>query len=117
MSLDISDKDLHKKAKYLCGGVCTCDNKRLGEACDIIRVMARASDTHIKLAQKFLEHTHIPTRQSEFLKKYPNACSDEGVLRICPKDIDTNFECKDNGYYHDCRACRKTYWMEEALKK
>ena len=117
MSLDISDKDLRKKAKYLCGSVCTCDNKRLGEACGIIYAMARASDKNIELARKLLEHTHFPTRQTEFLKKYPNARSYEGVLEICPKDLNTNFECKDNGYYHDCRACRKTYWMEEALKK
>lgn len=117
MSFDISDKNLRKKAKYLCGSVCTCDHKRLGEACEIIRVIAHASDVQIDLAMKFLAHTHIPTRQSEFLKKYPSALFVEGVLQICPQEVDTNHKCEDNGYHHDCRVCKKMYWTEEVLKK
>lgn len=33
------------------------------------------------------------TRQSEFLKLHPNAARRNGLLDICPKNIDISFKC------------------------
>jgi hypothetical protein len=54
--------------------------------------------------------THpVNTRQSEFLKLFPNAkmWSDDNFLSICPKKLDATRECLNLCY--DC--CRK-YWSE-----
>ena len=112
MSLDISDKDLRKKAKYLCGGVCTCDNKCLRDACHIIRVMAEVSDAQVELARRFLEQTIIPTRQSQFLKLHPKAVVKDGFLRICPALIDSDIACDQSV---TCDECAEKYWLEEVL--
>lgn len=55
------------------------------------------------------------TRQSVFLKQYPNAVLDkDGVLRICPPfvggDIPEKYKCV---CLTDCSACRREFWMQE----
>lgn len=55
------------------------------------------------------------TRQSVFLKQYPNAVLDkDGVLRICPYSVggDTpeKYKCI---CLTDCGACRQEFWMQE----
>lgn len=55
--------------------------------------------------------THpVKTRQSEFLKHYPNARMSDGVIDICPQSFDTTFICADEMV---CTQCRKEYWSEE----
>lgn len=61
-----------------------------------------------------LVHPH-KTRQSVFLKQYPNAVLDkDGVLRICPPfvggDIPEKYKCI---CLTDCSACRREFWMQE----
>lgn len=55
------------------------------------------------------------TRQSVFLKQYPNAGLDkDGVLRICPSfvggDVSEKYRCLCST---DCGACRREFWMHE----
>lgn len=51
------------------------------------------------------------TRQSEFLKMFPNAGIDEnGVVTICPICVDTNFNCVSS---ISCPKCREEYWLAE----
>ena len=55
------------------------------------------------------------TRQSVFLKQYPNAVLDkDGVLRICPPfvggDIPEKYKCI---CLTDCSACRREFWTQE----
>lgn len=52
------------------------------------------------------------TRQSLLLEQYPYARSDDGVIMICPKMLDTSFSCPldDN---IDCSACKREFWMQE----
>lgn len=60
-------------------------------------------DRFIRVANK--------TRQSEFLKANPNAVMNQGVIDICPRYIDTDFdECKN---YPRCVDCKRTYWSQE----
>ena len=55
--------------------------------------------------------THpVKTRQSEFLKHYPNARMSDGVIDICPQNFDTDFICTDEMV---CKDCLKGYWSEE----
>jgi hypothetical protein len=55
------------------------------------------------------------TRQSVFLKQYPNAVLDkDGVLRICPSfvggDTPEKYKCI---CLTDCSDCRREFWMQE----
>lgn len=55
------------------------------------------------------------TRQSVFLKQYPNAVLDkDGVLRICPAfvggDTPEKYKCI---CLTDCSDCRREFWMQE----
>lgn len=57
----------------------------------------------------------VKTRQSEFLKMFPNArIDDSGVLLFCPKDFlpvgARNTYCEK---HENCKECRKDYWLAE----
>lgn len=54
----------------------------------------------------------VKTRQSEFLKKFPNAVIDEddGILGIRPCDIDERIGCTNE---KGCDGCRRKYWLAE----
>ena len=51
------------------------------------------------------------TRQSEFLKMFPNARIRGDVLEIRPCDIDDNIECIDRD--ERCYECYRKYWLAE----
>ncbi len=51
------------------------------------------------------------TRQSEFLKMFPNARIRGDVLEIRPCDIDDNIECIDGD--EECYECYRKYWLAE----
>lgn len=58
------------------------------------------------------------TRQSEFLKIYPEAQINKkyGFIEICPADLMTNFR-DDTGHCSrkdiDCTNCRREFWTQE----
>lgn len=56
------------------------------------------------------------TRQSEFLKMFPNAEIDgyDGVLNIRPCRVDDNIGCDVAG--KSCNDCRSKYWLAEVTE-
>ena len=52
----------------------------------------------------------VKTRQSEFLKMFPNAAIDDGVLCISPCKIEKDIVCV-NG--KSCNECCREYWLAE----
>lgn len=53
------------------------------------------------------------TRQSEFLKMFPNAKTMGDVIAICPNDIDSTYRNIDYCDHSFCEECGKKYWNEE----
>ena len=51
------------------------------------------------------------TRQSKFLKLFPDAPIVDGRILVCPKIIANGF--KPNCDKIDCYKCREKYWKEE----
>lgn len=48
------------------------------------------------------------TRQDEFLEMFPNAGMRNGVIDICPKHVDGNYDrCR-----RSCIECHKDYWLQ-----
>lgn len=65
----------------------------------------------VEIVEKWAKEHPAKTRQSEFLKMFPNAELDNSfVLNICPKHIDTThyFPCGKL-----CNGCRKEFWLAE----
>lgn len=53
----------------------------------------------------------VKTRQSEFLKLFPNAQTDSGCLNACPMDVfgNTCIDCNKR----TCFECKKEFWLQE----
>lgn len=66
-------------------------------------------ETVSKVEQWAKDHP-VKTRQSEFLKMFPNAVTDDGVLCIGPCEVEKGIVCVNGKTCDDC--CRK-YWLTE----
>lgn len=66
----------------------------------------------ISIVEQWAKDHPVKTRQSEFLKLFPNAAIDEddGILCIKPCAIDESIGCT-NG--KGCDDCYRKYWKEE----
>lgn len=65
----------------------------------------------VKFVKQWAAEHPIKTRQSEFLKHYPNAKIFSGCLNACPMDVfgDTEFNCN----HQPCYECKKAFWLAE----
>lgn len=65
----------------------------------------------VKFVERWDAEHPIKTRQSEFLKHYPNARILFGYLNICPMDVfgDTGINCNAQL----CQKCKKAFWLAE----
>lgn len=67
---------------------------------------------NIATVEQWVKDNPFKTRQSEFLKQFPNAVVDEddGILGINPCAIDESIGCTDG---KGCDGCRRKYWLAE----
>lgn len=65
----------------------------------------------VEIAEKWAKEHPAKTRQSEFLKHYPNAKISLGCLNACPMDVfgDTEASCNRQS----CYECKKAFWLAE----
>lgn len=65
----------------------------------------------VSIAEKWAAAHPAKTRQSEFLKHYPNAKIILGCLDACPMDVfgDTEANCNRQ----PCYECKKAFWLAE----
>lgn len=66
----------------------------------------------VEIVERWAKEHPRKTRQSEFLKLFPNANIDSGILKFCPCDVDTDFRCPADEEL-ECSDCRRKYWLEE----
>ena len=79
----------------------------------IEREKAKKPIEAIKIVQKWSDEHPPKTRQSEFLKMFPNARLDfDSVLVIEPCAVDKNFASTYCISDH-CYICRAEYWLAE----
>lgn len=60
------------------------------------------------ILQKWSNEHPKKTRQSEFLKMFPNALMDGCTVAMCPVKVDENVDCR-----LQCDDCRKDFWLAE----
>lgn len=93
--------------RFSCGN-CPLEEIIEGKPCSFWA--KRKPEDIIKAIQVWSDEHPIKTRQSEFLKMFPDAKINDGSLDICPKLLDIKFEnCPAK---EGCDACKKEYWLE-----
>lgn len=90
-----------------------CDDcpiyKATGRNCGMAYSNAEMLAGHMGIVEQWAKEHPVETRQSRFLKEFPNAMrTKEGAIRICPKCVDTGMECGEAG----CEECEQKYWSE-----
>lgn len=71
-----------------------------------------ATEKCVSIVEKWSAEHQIGTRQSEFLKMFPNAPLYDGSLTICPLEVDYCAKCRTlQGVI--CPDCQKEYWLAE----
>ena len=72
---------------------------------------ARDNTRAVKFVERWDAEHPAKTRQSEFLKHYPNARFFSGCLNACPMDVfgDTEINCNAQ----PCFECKKAFWLAE----
>ena len=88
--------------------------------CTVSTMDSTDVDKANEIILKWCKEHPIKTRQSEFLKMFPNAMKDEDVINIDPCVVDETlhlaspcWECAKKSNVEDCEECRKEYWLAE----
>lgn len=96
-------------------GICpmSIGNNGANEFC--AKLVMKQPNKANEIILKWCEEHPIKTRQSEFLKMFPNVCIYKGAINICPCTIDSDYDCKNKEKYvdFDCTGCKKEYWLAE----
>nr|DAU40963.1 MAG TPA: hypothetical protein [Bacteriophage sp.] len=107
-----------------------CKNQRHCAECPVckngVSCMVKADDESIKSidetvskVEQWAKEHPVKTRQSEFLKMFPNAKfptakTDGGVIIFCPRGFLPKGEAEAYCEKHDeCIECCKDYWLAE----
>lgn len=93
---------------------CPYDNNGQCPVCRLARYGIDA-DKIVGIAEQWAKDHPVKTRQSEFLKMFPNArIDDSGVIIFCPKDfLPVGARSTYCEKYENCKECRKDYWLTE----
>lgn len=95
-----------KQRERMCGYYGSCDkclaNKVVGCA-----TIAKISQM-VPIVEQWAKEHPVKTRQSEFLKTFPKARIDDGVIFLGPCAIDNSHKCM-----LDCKKCCRDYWLKE----
>lgn len=67
----------------------------------------------VKLVEEWAKDNPVKTRQSEFLKLFPNAPKSGRVLDICPQNLNIDYMPPKRCENISCGACKTDYWNEE----
>lgn len=107
--------EFFKNANRLCKNYKSCSACPVWkEGCCIVEV----DDDSVKNIEKMISKVEqwakdhpVKTRQSEFLKMFPNADFCQDVIDISPCNIEKEMRkcCGDR----NCDECKRTYWLTE----
>lgn len=75
----------------------------------------------VSIVEQWAKEHPVKTRQSEFLKMFPNArIESDGMPSICPIVVDKRCHNKDDDALfclvrdeEECRKCRRDFWLAE----
>lgn len=105
-----------KTLRRMCNSECReCElGKRLG-ALDTCALWQKANpEEAVAIVEQWAKDHPIKTRQSEFLKMFPDApiYPNTGLVRVSPCQVDRAL-CGNCPTGIDCIECRKAFWLAE----
>lgn len=109
-----------RKCGELPGGCFECPIRNDSGGCQagVFENQEVTEEMLVQIVERWAAEHPKKTRQSEFLKMFPNAMysSDSSTLMIKPCELDqtelqNGRRCDD--YSGKCQSCRKEYWSEE----
>lgn len=108
-----------KQKRRMCSSFSTCEECGLYEdICSIGNVNKSIEDDKniIKIIEKWSKEHPEKTRQSEFLKMFPNAKIDKkGALAVPPCRVDISYGVEENKVNccsgKSCPECCREYWL------
>lgn len=75
--------------------------------------LGSVTEKTVKIVEDWAESHPVKTRQSEFLKQWPNAKLDgDGVLTVCPDAVNKG-ECFKCDIGKKCAECCREFWLKE----
>ena len=99
-----------------------CNNYLCGDNCPLIDSCDDESDDgyvrKVQIVEQWAKEHPVKTRQSEFLKQWPDAeIGGDGLLSIAPCQLDVRWvqgespdDCEGRGV---CDKCRRDFWLKE----
>ena len=97
---------------------CECCNCEFRKRLSVFETCAARRKTHpdeaVAIVEKWAKEHPVKTRQSEFLKMFPDApiYPDTGLVRVSPCQVDRAL-CGNCPTGIDCIECRKAFWEAE----
>lgn len=94
-----------------------CKKGMIKEMCMVRRTVmlgdasVESIEEMISIVEQWAKDHPVKTRQSEFLKQFPNATLHRDVISIPPCSMEK--EIKENCLKSDCYECRRDYWLTE----
>lgn len=86
-----------------------CPLDDIGRGCHMNDLTNNAEEC-VAAVEKWAKEHPVKTRQSEFLKMFPNAeIGDDGLPNIAPCQLNA-MSCEDRG---GCDKCRRDFWLAE----
>ena len=73
----------------------------------------RSIEETVSKVEQWAKDHPVKTRQSEFLKLFPNAPKSGRVLDICPQNLNIDYMPPKRCENISCGACKTDYWNEE----
>jgi hypothetical protein len=101
-----------KQRERMCSYYGSCDkclaNKVMGCA-SLIKISQM-----VPIVEQWAKEHPVKTRQSEFLKMFPNASVGyNGTLVICPSQADTKAVAECVRSERNCDKCKRDFWLKE----
>lgn len=114
--------EFYKSMKRMCYSGEMCEKcplynnfSEMGSVCDVLLHITDEKASRIKsIVEQWAKDHPVKTRQSEFLKMFPNAQKLDGIINICPICIDSDYNTTSECLKTACDVCRKRFWNEEA---
>lgn len=102
-----------KQLDRICKSHFSCESCPLGDGKCSIRYIGRNGESVVKIVEQWAKDHPVKTRQSEFLKLFPNAPKSGRVLDICPQNLNIDYMPPKRCENISCGACKTDYWNEE----
>lgn len=101
---------------------CECYNCEFSKRLSVFETCTAWRKTHpdeaVAIVEKWAKEHPIKTRQSEFLKQWPEtALMQDGVITICPLMISATYRDKNGACNKEqsdtCADCKRQFWSAE----